>query len=66
MDLRALEYFVAVVDAGSFSGAAVVLNLTQPTLSRQVALLETELGQRLLVRTGRGVTATEAGSALLD
>lgn len=65
MDLKSLEYFVAVVDAGSFSAAAVVLNLTQPTLSRQVALLEADLGQRLLVRTGRGVTATEAGDALL-
>jgi len=65
MDLRQLEYFVGVVDAGSFSRAAVALNLAQPTLSRQVGLLETELGQRLLVRTGRGATATEAGEVLL-
>lgn len=65
MDLRRLEYFVGVVDTGSFSRAAVALNLTQPTLSRQVSLLEAELGQRLLVRTGRGVTPTEAGLALL-
>jgi LysR family nitrogen assimilation transcriptional regulator len=65
MDLKSLETLVVVVDAGSFSAAAVVLNLTQPTLSRQVALLEAQLGQRLLVRTGRGVTPTEAGDALL-
>jgi LysR family nitrogen assimilation transcriptional regulator len=65
MDLRQLEYFVHVVESGSFSRAAVVLNLAQPSLSRQVALLEGELGQRLLVRTGRGVTPTEAGGALL-
>lgn len=65
MELKSLAYFVGVVDAGSFSAAAVVLNLTQPTLSRQIALLESGLGQRLLVRTGRGVTPTEAGEALL-
>lgn len=65
MDLRQLEYFVAVADAGSFSRAATVLHLAQPSLSRQVALLETDLGQRLLVRTGRGVALTEAGAALL-
>ena len=65
MDLRQLEYFVAVIDSGSFSRAAVVLNLTQPSLSRQIALLEAELGQRLLVRTGHGTTPTEAGEALL-
>jgi LysR family nitrogen assimilation transcriptional regulator len=65
MDLRRLHYFVSVVDGGSFSSAAVRLNLAQPTLSRQVALLEADLGQRLLVRTGRGVAPTEAGLALL-
>jgi LysR family transcriptional regulator, nitrogen assimilation regulatory protein len=65
MDLRQLEYLISVVDSGSFSRAAVALNLAQPSLSRQVALLEAELGQRLLVRTGRGVVPTEAGDALL-
>lgn len=65
MDLRQLETLVAVADAGSFSRAAVALNLAQPSLSRQIALLESELGQRLLVRTGRGVQPTEAGIALL-
>ncbi|MBS0455511.1 MAG: LysR family transcriptional regulator [Proteobacteria bacterium] len=65
MELRQLQYFVSVAEAGSFSGGAVALNLAQPSLSRQVALLESELGQRLLVRTGRGVSLTEAGQALL-
>lgn len=65
MDLKQLGYFVAVAEAGSFSRAAVALNLAQPTLSRQVGLLEADLGQRLLERTGRGATPTEAGEALL-
>lgn len=65
MELRQLEYFVQVVDAGSFSRGAAALHLAQPSLSRQVAQLEDELGQRLLVRTGRGVVPTEAGEALL-
>lgn len=65
MDLRQLEYFVAVVEQGSFSRAAAALNLAQPSVSRQIALLEEELGQRLLERTGRGVTPTEAGQTLL-
>jgi LysR family nitrogen assimilation transcriptional regulator len=54
MDLRQLEYFVAVVEHGSISRAAVALNLAQPSVSRQIALLEEELGQRLLDRTGGG------------
>lgn len=65
MDLKRLEYFVAVAEHGSFSRAAVALNLAQPSLSRQVALLEAELSHRLLERTGRGVLVTEAGAALL-
>lgn len=65
MELRQLLYFATVVDSGSFSRGAVALNLAQPSLSRQIALLEADLGQRLLVRTGRGVSTTEAGDALL-
>ncbi|WP_416547145.1 LysR family transcriptional regulator [Limnohabitans sp. DCL3] len=66
MDLKQLAYFVEVVERGSFSKAAVSLNLAQPSLSRQIAALETELGHRLLERTGRGVNITEAGLALLS
>ncbi|MEZ5646063.1 MAG: LysR family transcriptional regulator [Burkholderiaceae bacterium] len=65
MELRHLAYFVHVVEAGSFSAAAVALNLAQPTLSRQISALERELQQPLLTRTGRGVKPTEAGVALL-
>jgi LysR family nitrogen assimilation transcriptional regulator len=66
MDLRQLGYLVAVADAKSFTRAAVALNLVQSTLSHQIALLEADVGQRLLVRTGRGATPTEAGVALLE
>lgn len=60
-----MRSLVAVAETGSFSRAAARLNLTQPSLSRQMAVLETEVGQRLLVRTGRGAEPTEAGALLL-
>lgn len=66
MDLTRLRYFVAVVESGSFSRAAAALHMSQPALSRQVLLLEDEVGQRLLVRNGRGASANEAGLALLS
>jgi LysR family nitrogen assimilation transcriptional regulator len=65
MDLKQLRYFVQVVEAGGFSQASARINLTQSSLSRQVGLLERELGQRLLVRTGRGVDLTSAGATVL-
>lgn len=65
MDLARLSYFAAVAEARSFSRAAAALHLSQPSLSRQVRLLEEELGQRLLERTGRGALPTESGQALL-
>jgi LysR family transcriptional regulator, nitrogen assimilation regulatory protein len=65
MDLKQLEYFTQICDQGSFSKAGAYLNLAQPSLSRQIALLEAELGQRLLERHGRGVVPTPAGQALL-
>ncbi|ARP81938.1 LysR family transcriptional regulator [Bordetella genomosp. 8] len=65
MDIQRLDYFVRVCEAGSFTRAAAEVGLSQPSLSRQIALLELELGQRLLERTGRGVAPTEAGQALL-
>lgn len=64
MDLRQLRYFVRIVDLGSLSKAAADLYVAQPALSRQVAALEAELKTPLLVRTVRGVTPTDAGSAL--
>jgi DNA-binding transcriptional LysR family regulator len=59
--LAAMEAFVVVVDTGSFSGAARRLNVGQPAVSKLVAQLEDRLGVKLLVRTTRGLTATEAG-----
>ncbi|MDP3618551.1 MAG: LysR substrate-binding domain-containing protein [Ramlibacter sp.] len=66
MDLRQLEYFVRVAELGSFTRAAVALDVAQPALSRQVRLLEVELRQSLLTRNGRGATPTEAGKLLLE
>jgi LysR family nitrogen assimilation transcriptional regulator len=66
MDIRQLRNFIRVVELGSFSRAAIVLEVAQPSLSRQVRLLEVELRQTLLVRTGRGVEPTEAGAVLLE
>lgn len=65
MDLKQLEYFVRVAELGSFTRAAIALDIAQPALSRQVRLLEVELRQNLLVRNGRGATPTEAGKLLL-
>lgn len=65
MDFLRLQYFMAVAQAQSYSKAAAALNLSQPTLSRQVQLLEAELGQPLLERHGRGVRLTESGKAML-
>jgi DNA-binding transcriptional LysR family regulator len=59
--LAAMETFLAVVDTGSFSAAARRLNVGQPAVSKLVAQLEERLGVKLLVRTTRGLTATEAG-----
>jgi DNA-binding transcriptional LysR family regulator len=57
----AMEAFVLVVDTGSFSAAARRRNVGQPAVSKLVAQLEERLGVKLLVRTTRGLTATEAG-----
>ena len=65
MDLKQLQYFIVIAEQRSFSRAADVLDISQPSLSRQIQLLEAELGQHLLLRTGRGVELTEAGIRLL-
>lgn len=64
MNFRRLKYFVKIVDIGSLTQAAEVLHIAQPALSQQVATLEGELNQQLLIRTKRGVTPTEAGKVL--
>ena len=65
MDIAALQAFVAVAESGSFSVASERLFLTQPAISKRIALLESELGTRLFDRIGRGVSLTESGHALL-
>ena len=66
MDLKQIEYFVRVAEMGSFTRAAIALNVAQPALSRQVRLLEVELRQTLLKRNGRGASPTDAGLLLLE
>ncbi|MFE9846747.1 LysR family transcriptional regulator [Streptomyces goshikiensis] len=65
MELRQLRYFVTVVEEGGFTRAAARLHLSQPGLSAQIGQLEKELGQPLLDRSNRSVTATEVGRAVL-
>jgi DNA-binding transcriptional LysR family regulator len=65
MDLRKLELFVAVVDAGGFTAAATAVHVAQPSISLAVKELEREVGAALLVRSRHGVELTAAGSALL-
>ncbi len=59
--LLAMETFVRVVDTGSFSAAARIQNIGQPAVSKLIAQLEDWLGVRLLLRSTRGLTSTEAG-----
>jgi DNA-binding transcriptional LysR family regulator len=65
-DLRRLQYFLAVARERNFTRAAEHLHVAQPALSRQVRLLERELGVELLHRTSHSFELTEAGSALLE
>ena len=66
MDIANLRAFASVAATGSFSSAAQVLHLTQPAISKRVAILEDELGCRLFDRLGRRTELTEAGRALLQ
>jgi DNA-binding transcriptional LysR family regulator len=65
MELRQLEYFVAVTEESSFTKAAARLNVAQPGVSAQLRQLERELGQPLLDRSARAVRLTEVGAAVL-
>ena len=64
MELRVLRYFLTVAKEQSFTKAAEQLHITQPTLSRQLASLEDELGTTLFNRGGHSVTLTDAGLLL--
>jgi DNA-binding transcriptional LysR family regulator len=59
--MTAMETLVAVIEAGSFSAAARLLDIGQPSISKSIAQLEEQLGVRLLVRSTRGLSPTEAG-----
>lgn len=65
MELRQLEYFVAVVEEANFTRAAQRVHVAQPAVSAQIGRLERELGQRLLDRSRREVRPTAAGAAVL-
>lgn len=65
METQLLEAFVAVVETGSFSEAAEQIHLTQPAVSKRIALLEEQLDCRLFDRISRTINLTEAGAALL-
>lgn len=66
MDVRQLEYFLAVVDRGGFNRAAKALFIAQPSLSQAIRTLEKDLGSPLFHRIGRRVVLTEAGRALIE
>lgn len=66
MDLKQLNYFIAVAETGHLGRAAERLHVSQPPLTRQIQLLEEELETVLFQRTPRGMDLTQAGAALLD
>jgi LysR family carnitine catabolism transcriptional activator len=65
MDLRQIDYVLAVVERGSFTKAAASMQVSQPSLSDGIRRLETELGVRLFHRLGRSVELTDAGRAFV-
>ena len=64
MDIRTMQYYLAVVREGTISAAANALHVAQPSLSRQMKELEEELGAPLFVRGNRKITLTEEGMVL--
>jgi DNA-binding transcriptional LysR family regulator len=66
MELRQLEYFVAVAEEANFTRAAARVHISQSGVSAQVSRLERELGASLIDRSGRTATLTAAGAAVLD
>ena len=64
MELRVLNYFLAIAREENITRAAQMLHVTQPTLSRQIMQLEEELGVKLFVRSNHNIILTEAGMLL--
>lgn len=65
MDFSQLKHFVCIAQLGGFSKAERALDISQPSLSRQMRLLEEDLNTKLFLRTGRGVALTPTGEAFL-
>ena len=65
MDIRQLDYFLAIAERGSITGAAAFLNVTQPTLTKSLRLLEQEFGVLLFERQPRGMALTVFGQSLM-
>ena len=65
METSQISAFIAVVEHQSFTKAAEILDLTQPSLSARIISLEKEMNEQLFQRTGRGVRLTDAGKALV-
>ena len=66
MDLRQLEIIRAIADSGSFTAAGEKLHVSQSAISRQILLLEDELGEPVFHRIGRRIRITPAGESLLQ
>jgi len=66
MELRQLEYFLAVVEHGTLTKAAAALHLAQPSLSQMIKTLERDLGTQLFHRVGRRLVLSPAGHVLID
>src|SRR6187549_2519247 len=66
MDLKQLKAFLAVVDTGNVTRAAQMLHLVQPAVTRQIQLLEADLGAALFARERQGMILTEAGKTLCE
>ncbi|MEP7300208.1 MAG: LysR substrate-binding domain-containing protein [Caldimonas sp.] len=66
MDLRQIQYFVAIAEKGSISAASAYIHIAQPALSAQLARLEADLGVALCTRHRRGITLTQGGEIFLE
>jgi DNA-binding transcriptional LysR family regulator len=66
MELRTLKYFITIAECQNFSKASKLQHISQPTLSRQIAYLEEELGVTLFIRTKPNIKLTQAGELCLE